>query len=75
MIRYAAIPQRAWMNDYYETLSSRPSETVLEDDPTPKATGLLDANGVPLYRLPDRIPLGFDLTGVGVRFTTRREGA
>lgn len=36
-------------------------ETVHEQDKPPIKTGLLDAKGIPLYRVPDTQPLGFDL--------------
>ncbi len=37
-------------------------ETVFEEENTPIYIGLLDAGGVPIYRCPDRRPIGFDLT-------------
>jgi hypothetical protein len=33
---------------------------VLVEDDRPQPTGLLDARGEPLYRRPERHPLGFD---------------
>lgn len=39
------------------------ADTVFEpSDDMPVRTGLLDLNGTPLYRLPDRRPIGFNLT-------------
>ncbi len=35
------------------------SMEVIASDEGPIRTGLVDANGTPLYRLPERIPLGF----------------
>lgn len=32
---------------------------VLEADDTPQKTGLLDANGTPLYRVRERVAFGF----------------
>lgn len=37
-------------------------EIVHESEPSPTETGLLDANGFPIYRRPKQHPLGFDLT-------------
>lgn len=36
--------------------------TIYEAEDAPRDTGLLDANGTPLYRMSDRQPIGFDLT-------------
>lgn len=38
------------------------THTVHEPDCQPIRTGLLDANGAPLYRVNDPEPIGFDLT-------------
>lgn len=60
MTRYVAIPvkpiPRADAEDWPEPHCSI---VVLETDPAPVPTGLLDAAGVPLYRVADRIPMGF----------------
>lgn len=39
--------------------------TVFEKDNHPIPTGLLDANGVELYAVDERDPIGFDLTTRG----------
>jgi hypothetical protein len=44
----------------YETAIT--ADSVSESDQPPIKTGLLNAQGVPLYRVPDTIPLGFDLS-------------
>lgn len=36
-------------------------ETVHEQERAPVKTGLFDANGTPIYRVPDTQPLGFDI--------------
>ncbi len=61
MQRYVTIRPRAW-DSCTNNMSPRPSETVFESDPTPTQTGLYDQHGVPIYRVPDRVPLGFDLS-------------
>lgn len=35
------------------------ARTVMEQDKQPVKTGLLDATGVPLYRVPDTVKFGF----------------
>lgn len=35
------------------------SISVIEDDAAPVETGILDADGIMIGRLPDRIPIGF----------------
>lgn len=47
----------AWWD--METHEQPPSMTVHCDDETPVRTGILDASGTPLYRWPDRVPIGF----------------
>lgn len=37
------------------------AETVYETDEMPRKTGLLDQYGRPLYRVPERQPIGFRL--------------
>lgn len=62
MTAYVTRPAKAWQNSWFETMSGRPSETVIESDPTPKPIGLVDQHGVEIYRVEDRLPLGFDLS-------------
>ena len=57
MIRYLA-----WRDEHAEGFQERPSLTVFERDVEPVRTGILDANGTPIYRVEDRAPLGFDMT-------------
>jgi hypothetical protein len=46
----------------YEWLDvEQKSLVVHEDEPTPIDTGLLDVNGVKIYRVPTRQPIGFKL--------------
>lgn len=52
----------AWRSHSEWGWQDRPTTHVIEDDPTPIRTGLLDQHGTPLYRMPERVPLGFDLT-------------
>jgi hypothetical protein len=54
--------QRAWWDDLYH-LDPRSSSidrvTVLETPDEPQATGLLDAQGNELFRMPEKRPIGF----------------
>lgn len=61
MSRYVAIiaAPKSWDSHDGYNMGSRPSMTVHDADDAPQATGLVDALGVPLYRLSDRIPIGF----------------
>jgi len=64
MSRYVAIPQGAFVHD--DGLGCGPSVTAdvcQEMDKSPVKTGLLDASGVPLYRMPETVPFGFVLRG------------
>jgi hypothetical protein len=36
-------------------------ETVFEEEKKPVNTGLVDANGIPLFRVPEVNPIGFKL--------------
>ena len=54
--RYVAIrPKAHWADD----APLIPSLTVYEPEDKPEETGLLDANGVKLYRVRERIKMGF----------------
>lgn len=57
-VRYVAIPAKS---EWYEVRSTDYlARTVVESEPAaPVATGLLDANGVKLYKIEDRNPVGF----------------
>ncbi len=65
-IKYVAASeaQRAWWDDLYQ-LDRRPAGfdrvVVLEAGADPQPTGLLDAQGNPLYRLVEKEPIGFRL--------------
>lgn len=39
------------------------SVTVVGDEHVPKNTGLLDAHGTPIYRMPENQPMGYLLPG------------
>lgn len=52
------VPPKAWTSDHH-ALEERPSCTVWEVDKTPEPTGLLDSEGVPLYRQPETFKMGF----------------
>jgi hypothetical protein len=58
MSRYTTHPPEAWVSasDVPET---RPSCDVYESDPTPTYSGLLNAAGERLYRIPEKVKLGF----------------
>jgi hypothetical protein len=57
-MRYVAIPTKAWVSETH-VAESRPTCEVFESDPSPVDTGLLDPHGVKLFRIQDRVPLGF----------------
>lgn len=61
MMRYVTI--RAWQEQRGESWQERPSAMVYEREDGPIATGLYDQHGAPLYRVEERTPLGFDLSG------------
>jgi hypothetical protein len=44
----------------YEDASATASEVIL-DEGGPVFSGLLDANGEKLYRVPERVPIGFQI--------------
>lgn len=48
-----------WRSEDYEPWQERPTGTVHEDDPTPVRSGLLGPDGTPLYRVPERVQMGF----------------
>lgn len=58
MSRYVSIPPRAFVSSTH-TPESRPTCEVIVPASGPKDTGLLDADGTPIYRLSDAIPIGF----------------
>jgi hypothetical protein len=49
------------VNDHFGRPHTAGGETVFESDGAPVFTGLLDADGNPLYYHPERHPIGFDL--------------
>lgn len=58
-MKYVAMRPKSWV--FYEESPEVEKETcqVWEADADPINTGLLNADGVPLYRMPSRGPLGF----------------
>jgi hypothetical protein len=56
-MRYVAIPT-LWASETHVP-DARPSCEVFESDPAPIHTGLLTSDGAPIYRVQDRVPLGF----------------
>jgi hypothetical protein len=58
MPTYSAKPPRAFVSETH-TPEQRPTVTVHEDEREPVDTGLVNAEGWPLYRQPERWPLGF----------------
>jgi hypothetical protein len=59
--RYVAIPPKAayWDDAVGGYVYAPTSVQVFESDKSPVCVGLLDANGVPLYRIPETVKLGF----------------
>lgn len=55
---YVAIPPRAFVSET-DTPEHRPTCEVFEANKAPVKTGLLSADGWPLYRCFETVPLGF----------------
>ena len=51
--------RKAYRSEDEDGWQDRPTISVIQDDDEPAETGLLDANGTPLYRVKDSIPVGF----------------
>lgn len=60
MWKYKPIRGYDWHNETDMPNHSK-TMTVMCDDDQPVNTGLLDANGTPLYRVRERTPIGFKL--------------
>ena len=60
MIRYVAIkrPRADWFEEE-RPVTVQTSMTVYESDDAPEDTGLLDVTGTKLYRVRDKIKVGF----------------
>lgn len=58
--RYISIPCPKAYGDDGSLYEVEMSITVREQPIDPIYTGLLDAHGVPLFRVEDRAPIGFD---------------
>lgn len=63
MPRYVAIARpRGWDDTDHEGVAAQDymrNSTVWEAERKPEPTGLLDASGTPLYRMPDAKRIGF----------------
>ncbi len=53
-----ATPPRAWVSNTH-TPETLPTVTVHVENPAPRATGLVTAQGTPIYRVTERAPVGF----------------
>ena len=62
MSRYVAIAPRAWSSATH-MVEDRPICTVWETENEPVNTGLLNADGHPLYRMPEPKRIGFIVRG------------
>ena len=60
MSKYVAMtrPPKAG-DDWWDAVPSHDTITVHAEDDRPIKTGIVDAHGVPLYRIRDRIKVGF----------------
>lgn len=67
MFKYVSVKRRnAWLDeDVY--FGERITMDVYERDAMPVSTGLLDADGSPIYREVERLPIGFQPPRVRVR--------
>ena len=61
MTRYVALPQAPAKSseDWENQPPVAAANTVYEQDDAPIETGLLDANGTKLYRIRDRLKMGY----------------
>lgn len=59
MTRYVAIRPRSQWDIWDRPAPVQTTMTVYETDNEPEKTGLLDANGTPLYRVQDRQKVGY----------------
>ncbi len=60
MRRYRAIAS-TWDSELGCNIHMPDSCEIHESDKAPKRTGLLDASGTPLYRIPPTVRIGFHL--------------
>jgi hypothetical protein len=58
-MKYVAIQNRPRAGDWEDQPPIGAATTVYETEVSPVKTGLLDASGIPLYRVSDRIKMGF----------------
>lgn len=53
-------PARSWWDDnFVHAASPMAATTIYEDDIAPEDTGILDADGNPIFRTYERNPVGF----------------
>lgn len=52
---------RAIKDTWLDERTGLVADTLVETDKTPVKTGLVDANGIPLYRMPENVSLGFQI--------------
>lgn len=57
--RYVALPKPPRGYSFSEWGEAHPTMQVLENDRAPVDTGLLDAQGVRLFRVSETVPVGF----------------
>jgi hypothetical protein len=59
MMRYIAMRTAPKSGDWEDQPPIAAATTIYEPDDAPINTGLLDVNGTPLYRLNDKMKMGF----------------
>jgi hypothetical protein len=57
-MRYVAIKPKAY-SDFMDQPPIASATTVYETDDKPEETGLFDMHGTPLYRIKDKLKMGF----------------
>ena len=62
MTKYITLRTTAMNEDDFRGISGG-NVTIFEPEPCPIDTGVLDANGVRIYRVEDRDPIGFRIRG------------
>jgi hypothetical protein len=58
-MRYVASTRPPRADDWDGYPDEHRTMSIIEDTDAPQAPGLLDAAGVPIYRVADRNPIGF----------------
>ncbi len=53
----------AYVQHFDDGHTTATADVVIDDHQLPRSTGLVDAGGRPIYRVEDRVPMGFQRRG------------